>query len=477
VSRFNTDDTRVLFETEKAAVLAFAQALRIPFADLTGAVVPTSDNRTLPCDVQDRTAARRRWAYQVGRGVLYNASKDVKFKFVDRAFGGRGIADSKIRAEEQALREEQEDIDSLDDEGPVTEAELVGGTRAQRSSTAATGTLSPSDSTDGTQFLDIEEDGEDSDDDEDDYDDEESDADAESFDEHDDDDDDDDEYDDEDGDGLRRTRSGRMLWRSDFGRSRFKKEKAELDVPCAPHTRIYTGHCNVKTVKDVNFFGLQDDYVVSGSDSGHVFIWDRKTTQLLNILEGDGEVVNVVQGMPLICLGLWRLLMNAGHPYEPTMAVSGIDHTIKIFSPDSRDQRNARKGIGVQSSDAGGFSTLNWGRRRRPEATEATDEDDPRPAEALSDSDEEVASNGLRSRKRMHEAYQITSKNDMDRKGGREDYFISVSRIFDAFAAPTDYLQQAVFAQLARHLATQQAGGGEGGEGPVVVTEENCSVM
>jgi nuclear receptor interaction protein len=477
VSRFNTDDTRVLFETEKAAVLAFAQALRIPFADLTGAVVPTSGNRTLPCDVQDRTAARRRWAYQVGRGVLYNASKDVKFKFVDRAFGGRGIADSKIRAEEQALREEQEDIDSLDDEGPVTEAELVGGTRAQRSSTAATGTLSPSDSTDGTQFLDIEEDGEDSDDDEDDYDDEESDADAESFDEHDDDDDDDDEYDDEDGDGLRRTRSGRMLWRSDFGRSRFKKEKAELDVPCAPHTRIYTGHCNVKTVKDVNFFGLQDDYVVSGSDSGHVFIWDRKTTQLLNILEGDGEVVNVVQGMPLICLGLWRLLMNAGHPYEPTMAVSGIDHTIKIFSPDSRDQRNARKGIGVQSSDAGGFSTLNWGRRRRPEATEATDEDDPRPAEALSDSDEEVASNGLRSRKRMHEAYQITSKNDMDRKGGREDYFISVSRIFDAFAAPTDYLQQAVFAQLARHLATQQAGGGEGGEGPVVVTEENCSVM
>lgn len=52
----------------------------------------------------------------------------------------------------------------------------------------------------------------------------------------------------------------------------------------------------MKTVKDVNFYGLQDEYVVSGSDCGNVFIWDRKTAQLVNILEGDGEVVNVVQG-------------------------------------------------------------------------------------------------------------------------------------------------------------------------------------
>jgi nuclear receptor interaction protein len=91
-----------------------------------------------------------------------------------------------------------------------------------------------------------------------------------------------------------------MLWRSDFGRRRYQRAKVERDIPCAPHTRVYTGHCNVKTVKDVNYFGLQDDYVVSGSDSGHVFIWDRKTAQLMNILEGDGEVVNVIQGaLPL----------------------------------------------------------------------------------------------------------------------------------------------------------------------------------
>lgn len=144
------------------------------------------------------------------------------------------------------------------------------------------------------------------------------------------------------------------------------------------------------------------------------------------------------------------------------MAVSGIDHTIKIFSPDIRDQSNARRGIGVQSADTNDFSSLNFTRRRRPSRPEP--EVEVAADEALSDSEAEYAANGLRSRKRMHQAYQITSKNDMDRKGGRDDYFIS----------------QAVFAQLARHIAANQGSEGgedEGGDGPIVITEENCSVM
>jgi len=144
------------------------------------------------------------------------------------------------------------------------------------------------------------------------------------------------------------------------------------------------------------------------------------------------------------------------------LAVSGIDHTIKIFSPDTRDQYNARKGVGVHSADTTGFSSINIGRRRRPSRPEAAVE--PTEDEALSDSDGEVAASGLKSRKRMHQAYQITSKNDMDRKGGRDDYFIS----------------QAVFAQLARHIAANQGGAGEmgeEGEGPIVITEDNCNVM
>lgn len=160
-------------------------------------------------------------------------------------------------------------------------------------------------------------------------------------------------------------------------------------------------------------------------------------------------------------------LTLSGHPYEPTMAVSGIDHTIKIFSPDAQLQRNARKGIGVQSSDPDSFSSLHFGRRRRNRAAEASTLGEGESAvDAPSDSDDEVVPGGLSSRRRMHQSYQITSQNDMDRKGGREDYFIS----------------QAVLAQLARHIARGQGagGGGEEGEeggGPIVITEENCSIM
>lgn len=150
------------------------------------------------------------------------------------------------------------------------------------------------------------------------------------------------------------------------------------------------------------------------------------------------------------------------------MAVSGIDHTIKIFSPDLLLQRNARHGIGVQSSDPGSFSSLNWGRRRRRRTqTAATDPTTRTASEGIADdqsdsSDDEVAVGGLSSRKRFHQAYEITSKNDMERKGGREDYFIS----------------QAVFAQIARHIAAQQAGGNDDEDGaPIVIDEDNCSIM
>ena len=43
---------------------------------------------------------------------------------------------------------------------------------------------------------------------------------------------------------------------------------------------MYAGHRNSQTVKGVNFMGWSDEWVVSGSDCGHVFIWDKKTGRL-----------------------------------------------------------------------------------------------------------------------------------------------------------------------------------------------------
>ena len=99
-----------------------------------------------------------------------------------------------------------------------------------------------------------------------------------------------------------------------------------------PRTR-FGGVCNVETVKDgepsfltfvsyfslvltslVNFIGPRDDFVVSGSDDGHFFVWNKATGKLHDILEGDGHVVNVVES----------------HPHLPVVAVSGIDTTVKV---------------------------------------------------------------------------------------------------------------------------------------------------
>ena len=64
----------------------------------------------------------------------------------------------------------------------------------------------------------------------------------------------------------------------------------------------------------MNFLGPRDEFVASGSDDGNLFIWDKDTGKLHDILEGDGHVVNVIEG----------------HPYLPLVAVSGIDTTVKV---------------------------------------------------------------------------------------------------------------------------------------------------
>jgi WD40 repeat protein len=64
----------------------------------------------------------------------------------------------------------------------------------------------------------------------------------------------------------------------------------------------------------VNFLGPEDEYVASGSDDGNFFLWKKDTGELHDIVEGDGSVVNVIEG----------------HPSLPLIAVSGIDHTVKV---------------------------------------------------------------------------------------------------------------------------------------------------
>ena len=94
------------------------------------------------------------------------------------------------------------------------------------------------------------------------------------------------------------------------------------------------------------------------------------------------------------------------------IAVSGIDHTIKIFSPDSHAQEDARLGVnGTMPRGSSGSSSIS-GRHRRTPPTAPENE----------------SIRGLPSRKRMHESYQITSQNDAERLGGMRDAYITVRR-------------------------------------------------
>ncbi|KAG8733980.1 hypothetical protein FRC10_012040 [Ceratobasidium sp. 414] len=105
-----------------------------------------------------------------------------------------------------------------------------------------------------------------------------------------------------------------------------------LDRPIIQPIKHYRGAGNIKTVKDVNFLGPNDEFVTSGSDDGNWFLWSKKSGDLLGIWEGDGSVVNMVEG----------------HPSLPIVAVSGIDETIKIFEPTPGVKRSSRLGDAQQ---------------------------------------------------------------------------------------------------------------------------------
>ncbi|KAK4802642.1 hypothetical protein SAY86_000845 [Trapa natans] len=94
-------------------------------------------------------------------------------------------------------------------------------------------------------------------------------------------------------------------------------------VPYQPEAVIdmkqrYVGHCNVGTdIKQASFLGQKGEYVASGSDDGRWFIWEKRTGRLIKMLQGDDAVVNCVQ-----C-----------HPFDCAVVTSGIDSTIKIWTP------------------------------------------------------------------------------------------------------------------------------------------------
>jgi DDB1- and CUL4-associated factor 6 len=118
------------------------------------------------------------------------------------------------------------------------------------------------------------------------------------------------------------------------------------------------------------------------------------------------------------------------------LAVSGIDSTVKIFSPDQRARRAAAHAHGVTAADSSTFPSMG----RRPQRRRASPLNPQESKELhdgisegdgdLSDADDQlmrVLEKGLESRRRMHRQYQITSENDMERRSGMHSGYVSRS--------------------------------------------------
>lgn len=130
----------------------------------------------------------------------------------------------------------------------------------------------------------------------------------------DDDDDNDDDDDDDDVNVPSTFRDSSEEEEEESNRHGISGGNASIVYPSA----CYLGHANNETVKDCGFLGSNDEYIWSGSDCGHFFVWTNdERCELKGIWKGDGSVVNVL----------------TSHPVLPICAVSGIDNTVKIFGP------------------------------------------------------------------------------------------------------------------------------------------------
>ncbi|XP_005080123.1 DDB1- and CUL4-associated factor 8 [Mesocricetus auratus] len=97
------------------------------------------------------------------------------------------------------------------------------------------------------------------------------------------------------------------------------------DSEGAEYAKRYKGHRNNATVKGVNFYGPRSEFVMSGSDCGHIFFWEKSSCQIVQFLEADeGGTINCIDP----------------HPYLPVLASSGLDHEVKIWAPTAESSTN-----------------------------------------------------------------------------------------------------------------------------------------
>lgn len=76
----------------------------------------------------------------------------------------------------------------------------------------------------------------------------------------------------------------------------------DVNQPPGNFKHQYQGHLNDATIKGVSFFGPKSEFVVSGSDGGNIYFWDRETEAIVQCMLGDEGVVGFAS-----CIFLYRI--------------------------------------------------------------------------------------------------------------------------------------------------------------------------
>ena len=87
--------------------------------------------------------------------------------------------------------------------------------------------------------------------------------------------------------------------------------------------QTYRSHSNTRTlIKEAVFLGENDEFVAAGSDSGHVYVYETETGECVSTFDADEDITNCVRP----------------HPFMPVIATSGIEDTVKVWTPLEGDE-------------------------------------------------------------------------------------------------------------------------------------------
>ncbi|XP_069828739.1 WD and tetratricopeptide repeats protein 1 isoform X2 [Dendropsophus ebraccatus] len=123
-------------------------------------------------------------------------------------------------------------------------------------------------------------------------------------------------------------KGGSVRLRSGGRKDSLSEDELLLRERSLDYKHRYCGHCNTTTdIKEASFMGSNAQYIVSGSDDGSFFIWEKETCALVRVLQGDESIVNCLQPHPSYCF----------------LATSGIDPVVRLWSPRSESEGPDRR--------------------------------------------------------------------------------------------------------------------------------------